>query len=195
MVAATDMLSGLLDDIERLCLENDHIPVGILVDTLGARGFGPVLILLSALLILPVGMIPGMPGLVAVMMMLIGVQMFGRSNHLWVPEALRKKHLPIRILRTSLHHMRPVAKRLRALLGPRLTIIFDTAAIRVGIATILITTGAVIFFIGFIPGLPFFLSVHVLLIGLGQTARDGWVTLLGMAIYAPVVWLIAGVLL
>ena len=190
-----DQLSGLLDDLEALLDDRERVSLGEIIDTLGARGFGPLLVTLSAFLILPVGMIPGMPGLVAIVLVLIGLQMLIGQKRLWAPVGVRSRTVSAELLRVSIHRARPIARRLRPVLMPRLCALTDNGLLLTTAAAIFIATGAVIFVIGFIPGLPFVLSIHVLLIGLGMTARDGIVTALGFAAIAPAVWLLGKFLL
>jgi len=190
-----DQLSGLLDDLEALIDDEDEVSLGAIIDALGARGFGPLLVTLSAFLIMPVGMIPGMPGLVAIVLVLIGLQMLIGQKRLWAPEGLRRRLIKADLLRASVKRARPVAQWLRPVLMPRLCGLTDNGLLLTTAAAIFIATGAVIFVIGFIPGLPFVLSIHVLLIGLGMTARDGIVTLLGFAAMAPALWLLGKFLL
>ena len=74
---------------------------------------------------------------------------------------------------------RPWARRLRPILATRATALIDGALPARMMGAILLATGAVMFVIGFIPGLPFTLAGHVLLFGLGLTARDGVLVGLG----------------
>lgn len=190
-----DQLSGLLDDLDALLGEKDRVSLGEIIDTLGARGFGPLLVTLSAFLILPVGMIPGTPGLVAIVLVLIGLQMLIGQKRLWAPVGLRNRTVSAEALRLSIARARPIARRLRPVLMPRYYGLVDNGLILTTAAAIFIATGVVIFLIGFIPGLPFVLSIHVLLIGLGMTARDGIITALGFAAIAPAVWILGKFLL
>ncbi|MGC9368939.1 MAG: exopolysaccharide biosynthesis protein [Paracoccaceae bacterium] len=190
-----DQISGLLDDLEALLDEEEEVSLGEIIDALGARGFGPLLVTLSAFLIMPVGMIPGMPGLVAIVLVRIGLQMLIGQKRLWAPVGLRRRLISADLLRASVKRARPLARRLRPVLMPRYCRLVDNGLTLTTAAAIFIATGAVIFLIGFIPGLPFVLSIHVLLIGLGMSARDGIVTLLGFAAIAPAFWLLGKFLL
>lgn len=190
-----DQLSGLLDDLEALLDEKDRVSLGEIIDALGSRGFGPLLVTLSAFLILPVGMIPGTPGLVAIVLVLIGLQMLIGQKRLWAPVGVRNRTVSAEVLRLSIARARPIARRLRPVLMPRYYGLVDNGLILTTAAGIFIATGVVIFLIGFIPGLPFVLSIHVLLIGLGMTARDGIITALGFAAIAPAVWILGKFLL
>lgn len=189
-----DQFSEVLDDLNTVTHEAETTTFGELIDALGRRGTGPLLVILSAVLILPVGMVPGMPGLVAIVFMLIGIQLLFVQPKLWMPARLRRAKIKTETLRSIVKRIQPLRRKARLVLSERMTFIIDGRVFQLAAALILLGTGAVIFFIGFVPGLPFVLSIHILLIGLGLTARDGIVMSLGLTAIAPAIWLVGKVL-
>ncbi|ANB35335.1 exopolysaccharide biosynthesis protein [Rhodovulum sulfidophilum] len=179
------IISSLLEDLAALALANDRISIADLVEALGARGFGPLLVMLSAFLILPVGMLPGLPGVVAIFMILIGGRMMTGETTLWLPARLRRVHISGHVLAVSVARAQPAALWLRPLLTPRLVALIEGRIATRLIALILIGTGVLIFLLGFIPGLPFVLSLHVLMLGLALSTRDGLVAALAYALMGP----------
>ncbi|MCE8417636.1 exopolysaccharide biosynthesis protein [Rhodovulum sulfidophilum] len=179
------IISSLLEDLAALALANDRISIADLVEALGARGFGPLLVMLSAFLILPVGMLPGLPGVVAIFMILIGGRMMTGETTLWLPARLRRVHISGHVLAVSVARAQPAALWLRPLLTPRLVALIEGRIATRLIALILIGTGVLIFLLGFIPGLPFVLSLHVLMLGLALSTRDGLVAALAYALMVP----------
>lgn len=184
-------LTGMLDDLELILRGRDVVTLGQTMDCLGARGFGPILLIFSILLILPVGMIPGMPGIVGGVIMTIGALMLIGSKRLHLPMRLRQISLPARALRGVVNWARPHTHKLHRLLHPRLTSLIEGVIPLRLMALVLIPTGLLMLVIGFIPGLPFVMSVHVLLFGIALATRDGLFALLGYAICLPEAWLIA----
>lgn len=183
-----DSLSTLLEELSALARTADTITLGDFMATLGARGFGPVLIVLSVFLILPVGMVPGVPGTVALMLGLIGLHMLVRRRQLWLPPRLERVTFSSNMLAGASDRLRPIANRLRPVLAPRLPLFIDSFPALALIGAILIATGGLILAVGFIPGLPFALSLHVLVLGVALTTRDGLVALLGYALVLPGAW-------
>ncbi|ARC88238.1 exopolysaccharide biosynthesis protein [Rhodovulum sp. MB263] len=179
------IISSLLEDLAALALANDRISIADLVETLGARGFGPLLVMLSAFLILPVGMLPGLPGVVAIFMILIGGRMMTGQTTLWLPARLRRVHISGHVLAVSVARAQPAALWLRPLLTPRLVALIEGRIATRLIALILMVTGVLIFLLGFIPGLPFVLSLHVLMLGLALSTRDGLVAGLAYVLMGP----------
>ncbi|MBK1635712.1 exopolysaccharide biosynthesis protein [Rhodovulum adriaticum] len=184
------ILSSLLDDLARLALARDKIRVADVIDTIGARGFGPLLVMLSAFMILPIGMVPGIPGVAAVLMILIGGRMMTGETRLWIPARLGRVEFTGHLLAVSVARAQPVALWLRPFLAPRLPLLIDSLVMSRVVALILMVTGAVIFLAGFIPGLPFVLSLHVLVLGMALSTRDGLAALVGYILLMPEILLI-----
>ncbi|KAJ55543.1 hypothetical protein ACMU_12685 [Actibacterium mucosum KCTC 23349] len=172
-------LDSLLDTLEALAEAPGEVSLRQVLRALGPRSFGPLMVAAAGLLILPVGMIPGVPGAVAAMLGLIGVHLFVARAQIWVPKWLARRSVSSRLLGASARRARPWAHRLRPLLATRATGLVEGALSVRAMGLILVATGAVMFVIGFIPGLPFALAGHVLLFGLGLTARDGVLVALG----------------
>lgn len=189
--APDSALDSVLDALEHLALTPGEVSLAQVLSAIGSRGFGPLMVVFSAFLILPVGMIPGVPAVVAGILMLIGGHLIIERRRLWVPARLGRLHISSRILAASVKRAHPVVAFLRPVLARRFeTLVEGVLALRL-IGVILIATGAVIMFVGFIPGLPFALSLHILVLGLALTARDGLMGLLGYAAVAPelaVIW-------
>ncbi|MGC9419368.1 MAG: exopolysaccharide biosynthesis protein [Rhodovulum sp.] len=189
------IISSLLEDLATLALSQDRVSVADVVEAMGSRGFGPLLMMLSAFLILPVGMVPGMPAAVAVFLILIGGRMMTGETTLWIPARLGRVTFSGHLLAVSVARAQPVALWLRPLVAPRLAILVDSLVMSRVVALILMVTGAVIFVAGFIPGLPFVLSLHVLVLGLALSTRDGLIALAGYALLLPEVLFIWSVFL
>lgn len=73
-------LQGLVEGLIRLGREREQVSVADIQDEVGQRSFGPFLFV-PALEISPVGGIPGLPTLLAVIVALFALQMlFGRKH-------------------------------------------------------------------------------------------------------------------
>jgi hypothetical protein len=179
------IISSLLDDLASLALSRDRLSVADIVETLGSRGFGPLIVLLAGLLILPVGMLPGLPAVVAVLLILIGGRMMTGEQRIWLPARLGRVTISGHLLAVSVARAQPAVLWLRPLLAPRLPFLIDSALMARMVALILMTTGAAILVGGIIPGIPFVLSLHVLVLGLAMSARDGLVAMVGYTMLLP----------
>lgn len=182
-------LDGVLGDLHLATGDQDRVSLGALLGTAGARGFGPVLIVLAFLLLLPVGLLPGMPGIVGLAHIAIGIGIILGYARLDMPRKVNEWTLKGDLVRGLLRQAMRLAAFVRPILRPRLTFLASgPISLRI-IAVVLILSGLTMLAIGWIPGLPFVLSLHVLLFGLGLTARDGLAVALGYACLAPEIWL------
>jgi hypothetical protein len=175
-------LHGLLDDLDAAAAgaAEGRLALGALLSAIGARGFGPVLVALSAAIILPTGMIPFVPHLVAVLIGFVALELALGSRALRLPARLRAVTLPAGAVAGFVRRARPLAARAGRVLRPRHPGLVATRGAQLLIAGVLFTIALFLFAVGLIPGLPFLLCVPVLLIGLGLTTRDGVVAAAGM---------------
>lgn len=188
-MAGSDPLSDTLDTLTRKA-GSDTLTLGGMVAALGARGFGPLFVLLGGLVALPTGAIPGVPAFVGLSLILLAGQLLLGWRTPWLPRRLRDRRIGQDALQTALQRSRPFARRLGSVLRERL--VFMAAgpiALRVAAAAVMLA-GAMMIPIGFIPFLPLLLGVPVLAIGLGLMARDGLFVALGLVAFVAPVWLI-----
>ena len=179
------MSDAILETLEtiRKDAEGDTVTFGKLLDDIQERGYGPLIMVLSAFVILPTGMIPGVPAFVGIALLLIAGQMFlGRAKP-WFPQRLKNIDLDTDKIKTSVDKARPWAEKLGKLLSPRLTwATKGTLALQVAAGCIAMAAFMMVP-LGFIPFLPMILGAACLLIGLGITSRDGAVALAGYAVF------------
>lgn len=98
----------------------DQVSAGQLLDTIGQRSFGPVLLFPALIALTPLGGIPGVPSVLAVIVILIaGQRMFG-MEHLWLPHAIRRQNMQRQKLQAGISYLRPVARVIDKMLKPRL---------------------------------------------------------------------------
>ena len=183
--SSTAAVVTIVDMLDDLAETRAQVSFGEIVDTLGAQGFGPLLLALAALLILPIGMIPGVGGVVGLATAAIGVQILRGRSGLWLPGPLRRRTLPSAHLKRACQVLRPRMLWLRQRLRPRVTVLAEgPISLRV-IAVFLILAGFVMAALGAIPILPPLLGLPVLCFALGLTARDGAAVAAGYALLLP----------
>ena len=183
---ATPALRTILRDLTRTIGTREKVLLGELVEALVEHGYGPVILLAAAMLILPIGMIPGVPAFMGIVLLLTGVQMLRGKHSLWLPPRLYGITLPGPLLLRAIRRIVPFTLRIESRLRPRLSLLVDWRLSRWAMALILILTAILLIVIGAVPGLPFLLALHVLTFGLGLTTRDGFFVAAGYAILLPV---------
>ncbi|WP_280563460.1 MULTISPECIES: exopolysaccharide biosynthesis protein [unclassified Chromohalobacter] len=164
-----------------------------IVETFRSRGFGPLITLPALLAFLPTGGVPGVPTLCAVFIVLMAMQqLLGRQSP-WLPRKLRERGISHDKLHRTVKRVRPWTQRIDKLLAQRLDILLQPAARR------LVAVLVIVLAIGMIPLelLPFAAAMPALaitVIGLGMTADDGLLLLIGLlltvgtAVFAFWVW-------
>lgn len=179
--AQTDApLKGILDRVEYIA-GGETVDLKTVIEALGNRAFGPVLLLCGLFLLTPLGIVPGVPIGLGVVVMLFSVQLLFRRKSPWMPKFLRR----VKISPASLGKARKVAgpwlDRIDNVVRPRLEwaargpMLVVAALISMLLAATMLPLGAVPFGVvipGFIIGL----------MGLGITGRDGFFILLGVSL-------------
>ncbi|MFV0335558.1 MAG: exopolysaccharide biosynthesis protein [Tropicimonas sp.] len=189
--SAKPPLRSLLLALAETIGTREKVLLGELVEALGMRGSGPVILLAAAMMILPTGMIPGVPAFMGGILVLAGVQMLRGRRALWLPPLLYGITLPGPALLRGIARAAPVTARLERYLRPRWQFLVTWRLSFWCIALIVIVTGGVVIVIGAVPGIPFLLAFHVLAFGLGLTTGDGFFVAAGHTILLPVI-LLAG---
>ncbi|MFQ6549050.1 exopolysaccharide biosynthesis protein [Aestuariibius sp. 2305UL40-4] len=183
-------IESVLASLEQTAKGQETVKIGDILAGLGERGFGPILLILSMFLILPVGMIPGMPGVVGAALIIVGWQLFRGKKGIWLPYYVTKRHLPVSTIGKIIAKIRPLAERTDRLFGHRLQRLTQNRIVLITGGAGILLSGSIMVTIGFIPGLPATLALPILLFGLGLTTGNGVVVLAGYALVIPAVILI-----
>lgn len=185
--AHTDPLDATLARVAREA-QGETTTIGEILDGLQRRGFGPFIALLAVFVCTPIGAIPGLPAVVGAALILFAGQLLIGRRKPWFPERLRAFTVNTERLKSSISTMRPWAKWITRLLRPRLTWLADGVIPDTIIALAVLINAALMIIFGFIPLMPFFVGLPILLFGLGLTMRDGLVTGLGYLIMGAAIW-------
>ncbi len=94
--------------------------MGIIIEAVGSRAFGPLLLLVGIILVSPLSGIPGMPTFMGVFVLLIAVQLLLRRRHFWLPRWLLNRTVSRTRLNKSLTLLRHPAHFIDRFLQPRL---------------------------------------------------------------------------
>ena len=152
-----------------------------LVEAFGNRAFGPVMILCSLFLMTPIGAIPGLPAAFGLIIIVFALQLLFQRDYPWMPEVLRRIKISDAKLEKTGKFITPTLRRIDSVIKFRLPFMTSglaqmiTALISIVLALTMIPLGVVPFGVvapAFIIGL----------LGLGITARDGVLIILGFAL-------------
>ncbi len=173
-----------LEDIlsrAREAADGEQIDLVDLVKAFGDRAFGPVMILCSLFLMTPIGMIPGLPAAFGLIVIVFALQLLFRRAHPWMPKVLRKVKISDTSLEKTQEKVSPFLRKIDSVIRPRLPWVTSgpmqafTALLAIILAMTLLPLGVVPFGVvapAFIIGL----------LGLGITARDGVLIIIGFSL-------------
>lgn len=181
-------LEAMLDDIAASVGNRQAVLFGEMLDTLGRRGFGPVLTLASGLTLLPTGMVPMVPAIMGAIMLTTCIQMLRGRREIWLPPWFYRRQIPGPVILHALDRARPTALRLDRMIRPHLVWLARSRLVAWAVALVVAVTSLAIIAIGAIPGLPFLLAIHPLLFGIGLTTGDGRFVAAGFAVFLPAAW-------
>lgn len=158
-----------------------HISLGELSDAMQERAFGLLILLLALPCALP--FVYGLPQIVALPMLVLAFQMAQGRQSPWLPEAMRKRRLPIKGFTDVLSTSRKYAGWLETLAHPRLAFATTQSGQRVIGALLLVPCASIL-----VP-LPLTNTVPGVAVGIaaaGLIQRDGLFVVVG--IIAGFVW-------
>lgn len=183
-------LSGVLDEIAERARESDGKPFTLddVIDAVGRRSYGPLLLVIGLFAISPATVVPGMTWLAAALTLLVAGQMLFGLHRPWLPRKALSARLPPRGTLKALEKVQPWARRIDSVLRPRLVFLTHPPFVNL-IALFVIAAALVTFPIGLIPFAPLAPGIAVVFFGLGMVARDGLVLALGAASLAGAIWL------
>lgn len=185
-------LEGILDELARVA-EGDgdgDISVGEVMEAIGERSFGPLLLVPSLIGLSPIGAIPFVPlVMVAIEILIIGQMLLG-WEHFWLPARLRARAISAHRFAAALDAMRPAARLVDGFVSPRLTILTEGPFFYL-IALMCLAVALITPPIELVPVAGIVPNAAVAAFALALTARDGVWALLAFGFTVGSVYLIA----
>ena len=196
--AAHHDLEDVIDHIIACCVRNEaalnshgRVSVGDLMDAIGERSFGPLLLVPSLIAVSPVGAIPFLPAVTSAVIVLIAAQILLRHEHFWIPGWLSRRSMDARKMEQGLEKFRWVARFIDHLLWPRWCWLTGGVFFYV-IAAMCLLIGLVTPVLEIVPlaGIP--PNAAVVAFSLAITARDGlWALLAFCFTGGTIAWLVS----
>ncbi len=160
---------------------SDHVSLGDIVESIGRRSFGPLLLVAGLLAVSPLTGIPGMPTTLGMLVALIAGQLLLRRKRLWLPHWLENRRIHREALCKCVKWLRRPARVVDRFLEPRL----EGVTRRGGLYTIALVCTIVGVGMPSLELVPFSAHIAGLAItafGLALLAHDGLVGLVALAI-------------
>jgi hypothetical protein len=154
-----------------------RITVGEIVDGLGERAFGLVMLILALPCAVP--FLYGVPQVVSVPLLIVAAQIAVRPRRLWLPDALRKRSFSVESFAGAVDRAAPYLRWLEKVARPRLGALLTPGMERV--------LGALMFVFSVSIMLPLpmtntFPGVAIAIMAVGLIERDGVLVALGATI-------------
>ena len=171
-----------------------QVSVDEVLDRLGHRSYGPLLMLVSLIAIMPVvGALPGVSYGAAFLSLLISVQFLFSQPKLWAPGFIRRRAFSRKALKTGVEKSRPVLRWIDGFITERFTLALKDPMPRL-LALVCVVLSVLMVIYAAVPGGVVIPAVAILLIALGLTTHDGLVTGMGVLAAAAAIgaswWLV-----
>jgi hypothetical protein len=185
-------LENVIEVILKITPDQGRISVAELMDAIGQRSFGPLLLVPALIALSPVGAIPGLPAVTSAIIILLTLQILAGHKHFWLPQWLKDRTVDGAKLEKGLKAFMPVARFVDHFLRPRMIYLTRGPGFYVLVVLILIVAG-ITPILELIPlgGIP--PNAALVAFALALTAKDGlWALTAFVLTAASAVWL-AGV--
>lgn len=169
-------MQQLLDRVEQAAEGRERVSVGMIVEQVGRRSFGPLLLVAGLMLTSPVSGIPGMPTTFGALVLFVSLQLLFRRRHFWLPQLLLRRSLTTANLKKGLKYLRPPARFIDQGLRRRLAILVDNGA-QTLIAVLCVLIALCTPLMEVVPFSATSAGVAIAIFGLAIIAHDGLVAL------------------
>lgn len=183
-------LEQLLKRIGEAVRDKEHVSLGLILEVVGHRSFGPILLMAGLVMLAPIiGDIPGVPVMMGVLVVLTAGQLLFRREHLWLPRWLLKRSVAQDKLDKALGWMQSPARFVDRLLRQRLTMFTEGAGVYV-IAIVCIVIAAATPVMEAVPFSANGAGAALTAFALSLIAHDGLLTLLAFLFTAGTLGLV-----
>lgn len=99
----------LVKRLQELADAEERVTLDQLTKEIGAQGHAPLLMVVAVLMVLPIGMIPGLGGALGAIAALIGLNMLLGRDGLWLPSFLARREIAAQRISATARRIRPAA--------------------------------------------------------------------------------------
>lgn len=174
-------------------LDDDHGPVALadILEATEQRSFGPILLIAGLVTLAPlIGDIPGVPTLMALLIIVVSGQLLAGRSRIWLPRFLLERSVTRRNLERTLDQLERPARIIDRFFRPRLSFLVNGAGgYLIGLSAMLVALTMPL--LEFIPFSATLAGAALTAFGLSLIARDGYLAIFSLAASATVVGLVA----
>lgn len=183
-------LTALLEQIQHAGEGEERVSMGAILDSVGQRSFAPFLLIAGLITLAPlIGDLPGVPTLMAALVVLSAGQLLAGRKHVWFPRWLLTRQVSRERFQKALGWMKRPASWIDRLLKPRLSrLTRPPAHLSVALTCLLIAMAMPP--MEFVPFTANGAGLALTLFGLALLADDGLLVLFGYAFTAATLALV-----
>lgn len=171
-------LGDIVQRLRDLGDDKDEVSVADIRDAFGERSAGPFLVIPAVFEISPIGAIPGLPTVLALIILVFAAQVVLGRKHLWMPHWLERRTLKGSNLKKAADAMKKPTRWVDRIVKPRLDWLVSRRVLA-AVCILLCLTVPALELIPFASTAP---MGAIILLGLAMTARDGLVAALGLSV-------------
>ena len=187
-------LQDLLKRIREISQNKEDISVGEIMEMVGGRSYGPLLLLAGLVTLAPViGDIPGIPTILGAIVFLFSAQLLYGKEHFWLPKFLLNRSVSGKKLKKGIEWLESPARVIDKLLKPRFTLLVKDTAVYV-IALMCLLIASVMPIMEFVPFSANVAGAALTVFGLALIARDGLLLLVALLFTGGIVAIIINAL-
>jgi hypothetical protein len=186
-------LHQLLDHITSNAKGQERVSLDLIVQAVGQRSFAPLLLLVGIILFSPLSAIPGVPTLMAILVLLVALQLLLGRHYFWLPQWVLKHSISEAKLLKALDWLQKPAHFIDRWLRPRLLFLVRRTGTYV-IAAICALIALVLPVMEIIPFSATIAGMALTAFGLALVTHDGALALFAFAVTGFVFGLIVGTL-
>ena len=174
-------LQEMLDRISESADAKGRVSLGKIVESVGNRSFGPLLLMVGVIAASPLSGLPGVPTAMGVFILLIAGQLFFRRDHFWLPKWLLRRSLAREQVHKGVTWLRPAARFIDRWLKPRMPALIKGGSIYL-ISLVCAAIAIVMPIMELVPFSAHGAGVALTAFGLALISRDGLLALLAYAL-------------
>jgi len=176
-------LEEMLNRIDESADSEGRVSLGTIVESIGNRSFGPLLLMVGVIMTSPLSGMPGVPTTMGVLILLIAGQLLFGREQFWLPRWLLKRSIAQEKVRKAVTWLRPAARFIDRWLRPRLPAFIKGASIYL-ISLVCAAIAAVMPMMELVPFSAHGAGLALTAFGLALISRDGLLALLAFLVTA-----------
>ncbi|HSX84667.1 MAG TPA: exopolysaccharide biosynthesis protein [Cellvibrio sp.] len=184
-------LTELIEKMADVSEQSERVSLDEVLDSIGTRSLGPLILVAGLITLAPViGDIPGVPTIMAILVLLIAGQLLFRREHLWLPQWLLKRSISRAKMQKMLGWSRKPARFVDRYTHPRMSRLVEGKG-QYLVALVCIAIALAMPLMEFVPFSANFAGLALSSFGLAMISRDGALALLALVVVGLLIGFVA----